>query len=275
MIRASAICLVASVWCAGFGQEKAASPAPLAFEVVSVKKLAEMPFRFSPERSGDRLHWTNNLMGLIMWSYQREAYEISFLPTAAPKEFPASFYEINAKMPADTTQDQLREMVRTMLAERFKFTAHHETRDLPGYALTVAKGGLKIEAVKPGDPPPHLPEWFGSRGSIKAFIEQMEGMILATMEGNGITALTARRVSMDQVAKELSRQLRAFVMDDTGVPGQFYFGIKYAQIDSNYDVDAASVFGALQTELGLKLEKRKGPVDVMVVNHVLRVPTEN
>lgn len=259
-----------------FGQSPVPqATAPLAFEVVSVKKLADMPRNFSPERVGGRLHWTNTLMGLIMWSFRREAYEISFPPTAAAREVPVSFYEINAKFPADATEGQLREMVRTMLVERFKFTSHLESRELTGYALTVAKGGLKMEAAKPGDPPPQMPEWFRPKAGVKGFTEGMEGQVLTTMEGRGITAFTGRRASMEQIAKALSQELRTFVADKTGLPGEYYFGIKYAQVGSDLEVEVAPVFEALQTELGLKLEKQKNPVDVLVVDHVERVPTEN
>jgi uncharacterized protein (TIGR03435 family) len=250
------------------------APAPLSFDVASVKVLENFPYDFRLQRVGDRIHWTNSIMGMIMWAYQREAYEISFPPAALPKESTVSWYGIDAKTPAETTEEQLHEMVRTLLADRFKFGAHHETRELQGYSLVLGKNGLKIAAAKPDDKPAAMPEWFKSKDS-PAFAAHLEGTIMGTMEGRGITALTARRVSMEQVAKELSRQLRTFVIDKTGVPGQFYFGIRYAQVDSDGEADAPTVFEALQSELGMRLEKQKGPVDVLVVDHVQRIPTQN
>lgn len=253
----------------------AQSARPVEFDVASVKLLKDMPFDFRLQRVGDRIHWNNTLMGLIMWAYQREAYEISFQPAALPKESTVSFYVIDAKTPETTTDEQLHEMVRILLAKRFKFTAHHETHELQGYGLTVAKNGLKIAAAKEGDKPIPMPEWFKSKDN-PTFTSAMEGTIMATMEGRGITALTARRVSMGQIARELSRELRAFVTDQTEIPGQFYFGIKYAQVNGDLNgEEAPSLVEVLQTELGLKLDKQRGPVDVLVVDHVERIPTDN
>lgn len=79
---------------------------------------------------------------------------------------------------------------------------------------------------------------------------------------------------MAQVAAALERQIGAFVTDETGLSGKYYLGFEFAKDEHPPDVDLPTIFPALQ-DLGLKLEKRKGPVEVLMVDHVEKIPTEN
>jgi uncharacterized protein (TIGR03435 family) len=170
-------------------------------------------------------------------------------------------------------------MFQSLVAGRFKFLAHRETRQLSGYALVPAKGGVKIKPTESDAPPAPLPEWFAHGGA--AMSKAIEGKILATAEGKGITAITARRIPVAQLVQTLEDQLRAPVFDQTGLTGQYYFAFKSVRVDAPPDaasdspVLAPTLFAALQESLGLRLEKETVPVDMLVVDHVEKAPTGN
>jgi bla regulator protein BlaR1 len=248
----------------------------LKFEVASVKPYAGpgFPNSFAMQRSGGRIRWTNTLMGLVMYAYRIEAFQETGMA-----HVPYSFWVIDAKTSPDATDDQIRLMVQSLLAERFKFRAHREKRQLAGYALMAAKGGVKIKAIAPDAAPEPLPEWFARGGD--ALSKNIEGKILATMEGKGITAITGRRITIAQLVQTLEDRLRAPVLDQTGLTGQYYFAFKSVSVDAppNADSDASilapTLFDALKESLGLRLEKQTVPVDMLVVDHVEKTPTDN
>jgi uncharacterized protein (TIGR03435 family) len=152
-------------------------------------------------------------------------------------------------------------MLQTLLAERFKLLVHLETKIVPGYALVLAKSGPKLTKAK--DPE-------------------------TTQIGGGGSAGRTRfaGASMKQLAAALSFSLGQPIEDKTGVEGAFDFDLEYAQdergvpsMGERADQKAAdplpSFFTALQEQLGLKLEARKIPVELVVVDHAEKVPTEN
>jgi uncharacterized protein (TIGR03435 family) len=159
-------------------------------------------------------------------------------------------------------------MFQTLLAERFKMAVHRETREVDGFALTVAKDGAKIEQGKADGEPPPLPEWFRRRSDSAV----LEGKAVATIEAPGIGAITGRGVSMLQFSEALQRVLRVAVLDQTGLSGKYYFGFQFAQADRR---DRCPRSVQRRKDLGLKLEKHKGPVEMLVVDHIERTPTEN
>jgi uncharacterized protein (TIGR03435 family) len=138
-----------------------------------------------------------------------------------------------------------------MLADRFKLSVHWETRELPVYALVVAKNGPRLTATKQPD-----------KGSDIGW-------------DNG--TLTAKQVSMQDLSETLtqvlSRELGRVVIDSTGIAGRYDLTLKWADDDSTPaatpdEADPGpSVFTAIQEQLGLKLESTKGPVKVLVIDH--------
>lgn len=170
-------------------------------------------------------------------------------------------------------------MMQAILEDRFKLKIHRETREIPVYALTVAKGGLKIQPLKEGDcivmdyadpkPAPLAPgqqscdfSMMGRKGSIRT--GDFRGMTMATF---------AQRLGI------LDRP----VIDKTGVAGMFNFHVEFAFDDSTPGIRPApsdepgggpSIFTAVQEQLGLKLEPAKGPGEFLVIDSVER-PTEN
>lgn len=166
-------------------------------------------------------------------------------------------FNIQAKFPADSSPQLVRQMTQTLLAERFKLALHRETRQMPVYALVVAKRGPKLHAAEDGQP--------------------------RTSSRPG--RLDATKITMQKLADLLARLIGREVVDETGLKGVFDFTLewspdetqKLAQPDAGPagGTSGPSLFTALQEQLGLKLEGRKGPVQVLVVDHIEKAPTEN
>jgi uncharacterized protein (TIGR03435 family) len=140
-------------------------------------------------------------------------------------------------------------MMQALLAERFKLTVHREARELPMYALTVAKGGAKVTTR----------EHTGSMGQNPF-----------GMPGRGV--LVGTEVTAEMLAKALANQLGRSVQDATGLKGVFDFKLEWSP---DQTAEGASLFTAIQEQLGLRLEARKGPVEVLVIDRVESGPTEN
>src|SRR5438874_4890438 len=160
-------------------------------------------------------------------------------------------------------------MLQSLLIDRFKMVVHRVTKDVDGYALAVAKNGSKLQEAKEGEVPA-LPEWMRRHSEDPA---KMEGLVVATGPARGAVAITGRRVTMLQFTEKLERLLGTAVLDQTGLAGKYYFALQYAKEDDP-DVPQPNLFSAIK-ELGLRLEKHKGPVEMLVVDHFEKIPTEN
>jgi uncharacterized protein (TIGR03435 family) len=203
------------------------------------------------------------------------AYDVMlFQCVGGPAWFESDQYDIEAK-PDSATQEQLQtlgmkqrvqvyqRMQQALFADRLKLKVHYETREMPIFALVVAKGGLKMHESKEGDTYAN-----GLKGSDgKAFGRG------AFMVGNG--KMTAQGMSMDALAGQLAATTSHIVSNKTGLTGVYDFTLKYSDdMATGADSAAPSIYTALQEQLGLKLEPTKGPVDVLVIDHVER-PSAN
>ena len=243
----------------------AQAAAPLKFEVASVKAVNQPWLQIRPDRSGGRITWSTDLHYLIEYAYRMQPFRVS-----GPVPGSESIYRVDVKTDPAATEDQVRLMFRSLLAERFHMESHRVTRESDGYALTIAKGGFKLKQAKPEDPPPPLPAWCRP-GSIADF----EGKIAAILPERGVVGIIGRRVSLFQLSESLQRVLQTMVWDETGIRGNYYFGLHYAREDHPDEVNLPSLEEVIQRDLGLKLEKRKGPVEMLVVDRIEKTPTEN
>ena len=137
-------------------------------------------------------------------------------------------------------------MLRVLLVERFKLVLHHENRELPMYALVLGKGRLRLVAD-----------------------ESNEKNSMVINDGRR----EAKSMNMASLAQMTSLLLRLPVLDMTGLPGYFDFPYEYSLEETARD-SAPSIFTIVE-ELGLKLESRKAPFDVIVIDDGSRIPTEN
>ena len=209
-------------------------------------------------------------------------------------------YEVAVKLPPGATREQIALMWQDLLAERFKLKVHRESKEVQGYALVVAKGGSKMqvaaEAQRATDaPPPSLAPAgpvTGPRLGSDGFPELRPGMSMAMM-GNKARWREAAATT-ERIASVLSAQMRQPVVDATGLEGKYAFTLSWvagslsagrgaaaagqpeggALIADASDPDGQLLTDAIQSQLGLRLEPKKVPVQMLVVDHVEK-PTEN
>ena len=240
--------------------------APLSFDVASVK-VSDLPYLVvTPKRSGGRITWTTDLTYILGYAYHLQPWRM-----LGPIPGSDHIYSVEATTSPDATDEQVRLMFQSLLIDRFQMKVHRETKDVEGYALTVARSGLKIQEARDGSEPAPLPEWFHGRPGDAA---AMEGHVAATLPSAGVVAITGRRVTMLQVCESLQRVLGGAVVDHTNLEAKYYFAFQFAQNDNAPDNSAPALSVALR-DLGLKLDKYKGPVEMLVVDHIEKTPTGN
>jgi uncharacterized protein (TIGR03435 family) len=174
-------------------------------------------------------------------------------------------YDIDAVAANPFKQDEYRVMLQTLLADRFGMVIHREMHDKPGYALAVARNGPKL-------PPP---------------VDDPNVMFSRTSSGDA--TLKAPNVTMKRFADALSSTLQAIVVDQTGIDGRFDASMQWTPDPSNLPrlksgepappppsdaIPGPSIFTVLQEKFGLKLESKKVPVEVIVIDRANR-PSEN
>jgi len=183
------------------------------------------------------------LNALIQLAYGVKDFQVSGRPKWADSESDES-YDVVAQPAAGVTlnRDQVKVAIQALLADRFKLKFHRETKDLPIYSLVVGKNGPKltknIDAPGPG----------------------------ATI-GSG--QLKGSKISMSILADLLAQLLDRTVRDDTGISGDFDVKLNWGP-GQRADMDGPSIFTALQEQLGLKLNAKKGPVEILIIDSAER-----
>jgi uncharacterized protein (TIGR03435 family) len=210
------------------------------------------------------------LLALLMEAYGMKSYQIS-----SPSGIDIARFDIVARVPRDTTQEQLHAMIRNLLDERFKLSLHHQPKEVAVYALTVGKNGPKVKEAKLGQTP-HA----SKNGMVP---KNMAGLPQVTMVAlqNGQRRSIFTAAPMSKLADMLAHWLGRPVLDETGLATKYDFTLDYTPEGGEPDPRATdgdsgpSAFAAVQEQLGLKLESRKSVVDFLVVDHFERIPTEN
>jgi uncharacterized protein (TIGR03435 family) len=186
-------------------------------------------------------------------------------------------YDINAKAEGSASREMMNgPMMQALLEERFNLRLHRETREIPVYALTVAKGGFRLRALPEGNctpldltKPPALPD-----PSKKPPCRNDFSIVRKAGENGPISTLTATGLSLDLLATFLPAMvLDRPVINKTGMFGTFNFKLDFAPDETTNPIDPL-IFTAIQDQLGLKLEPAKGPGEFLVIDHVEK-PSEN
>ena len=246
--------------CAAFAQAPAERPAFDAFEVATIKPSAPDAIgRYIRMQSAHELIAHNHtLKTLIAAAYNQSPQAISGGPAWVDSEH----FEILAKTPGEARPrlEEQMAMLRALLAERFHLTFHREPKELPYYALTVARGGPKLNdtAITPDTYPEGPPA------------------LVIVLSPPAQAALPARYATMTDLASVLQRAaLPRPVLDKTGLTGRYDFTLEWLPDETQFNGAARwearedskpDLFSALQRQLGLKLEAAKGPVDVFVID---------
>lgn len=252
---------------------QAPAPGSPAFEVASVKpnNSGEFGGGFGGRPGGQLV-----VRNYTLWDIIRNAYDLQgFQIVGGPDWIRRDRFDILAKAAGDVPTPQMVRMVRTLLADRFKLVVHTETREIPIYAMVVARSdgrlgpqlhpsttdcaGFRARGARP--PAPQAP---GDR--------PLCGM--RTLPGR----MMAGGYALVDVARNLSSVAGRSVIDRSGLTGTFDFDLTWTpdQLPPGpappnappIDPDGPSLFTAIQEQLGLKLESTRGPVEVLVVDSV-------
>jgi uncharacterized protein (TIGR03435 family) len=234
------------------------------FEVASIRLSGPKSERGSQSGPGSYSFHKANLDDLIAIAFHVEYRQMS---SKVPLD--KDSFDFDAKMAPGTTRDQMRLMLQAFLAERFHLKHHIETRDFTGYELVVAKGGPKLPAA--GSAPEHLegyPDLPLTRPGITSVHTNSNGNLLIRMRGRLRT--TAELADWIQPPED------GPVADKTGLPGKYDFALEYGiERAGAPPSDVPDLFTALQQQLGLQLLRKKIPLEVVVVDSIDKLPTEN
>jgi uncharacterized protein (TIGR03435 family) len=241
------------------------------FEVASVRPSPSTSGRMTMKSDPDRISYTNiTLKRVLMSAYELKSYQIS-----GPDWLETLRFDITAKVPEGSTKEQIQSMMQNLLATRFKMSVHRDSKELPVYALVVAKNGPKIKAVSaesPGEEELATMKANEGKDGFPVLSVQPPAMVIETRSGRG--RITAKEVPLTRLADVLSGEVGRPVFDVTGLTGNYSFVVYFAP-EGSADASEPSIFVALQEQIGLRLEARKGPVEMLVIDHAEKMPTEN
>jgi uncharacterized protein (TIGR03435 family) len=231
----------------------------LTFEAASIKPGAStdrraFTFRGGPGTAAPGYIYATSasLSGLIQRAYGVKSYEFVYPPWMDDARF-----DLTVKLPDGASKDDAAAMLRNLLLERFRLKARRESRTVPIYSLRTANGGLRIAARK-NDPegfPDVTPEML-ARGVVRMFVGDKARLIVDEQP-------------LDRVADVLSLSAGRPVLDRTGVSDPISFTLRWTTADD------LSLFGALEEQLGLKLEPGRETIQVLVVDSADRTPAAN
>jgi uncharacterized protein (TIGR03435 family) len=233
---------------------------PPAFEVASVK--INEPFLGRDNRwrgsiqtapgslTMRRVTW----LTMLTWAWQIHVPQIA----GGPSWLEIETYDVVAKAGREATLDEMRIMLRALLAERFKLATHRERRELSALVLVEGKGGHKMNV---SDSDHALPS------------------VQDPVKGNVVKA-----ISMPELVELIAHELRLPVVDDTGLKGRYDFPLNIREAWERYisnpspgeRLEPVGVYQLLlQQGAGLKLDSRKTPIEVLVIDHIEKNPIEN
>jgi uncharacterized protein (TIGR03435 family) len=238
-------------------------------------------------------HWAT-FQGLVIEAFGVNPLQI---PYSAPRDHLT--YDIAAKVPAGATREEFRLMLQSLLAERFKLAYHFEKKETDVYELTVAKGGSKLKESQ--SPPPAVDNADPSKVSRNqerdgyGFLPPSPTLHGTVMTSNsGVAHFVRRDATTTQMAHALSLKfaLGLPVTDRTGLTGKYDFTLNFSLDSIGRPEDATPararkkagtpevmpyappLLEILQSQLGLKLEKRRGSMDIFVIDHIEKTPVE-
>ena len=276
----------------------------MAFEVASVKPgTGNTSSPSFPINASESYKQTGGYLRaeFTVFEYIKFAYKLAPPMTTehemlanAPGWVTEDFYAIEARAPIpNPTKDQMRWMMQSLLAERFKLAVHFETREVPVFALTAIKPGklgpklIPHENGRPcgdfADPyfTPAPPERV-FRGEVAAGPDNFPAFcdhIGLIPKSGGVLLLGYRNATMEMIASSLSGAVGQGrpVIDRTGLSGRFDFTLEWRRESAGAttsDDPAPNSVQALRDQLGLKVESTKGPVQILIIDRIER-PSAN
>jgi uncharacterized protein (TIGR03435 family) len=289
MKRICRFVLSGALCAAAFGQSPAARAE---FEVASIKPSPpQMPNMASIGLHVDGAQLRCNYLPLR--EYIRMAYRLKDNQISGPDWIDTTRFDIAAKIPEGIARDKVLDMLQHLLEDRFSLKTHHETKDLPVYALVQAKGGFKLQAL-PAEPEdgPRAVDVSASGGPGGVTVSFGDGASFSL----GNNKFTIKKLSIEQFASALSRFTDREVVDQTNARGKYDFSVDMTPEDYRAVLirsaikagvvlppeamrlvegqSGESLFLSLQ-QVGLKMESRKAPVEVTVVDQIAKTAKED
>jgi uncharacterized protein (TIGR03435 family) len=239
------------------------------------------------------------LANLVSIAYNLKRYQFA---SSFPGWMEEAHFDVIAKIPAGATREEVRLMEQNLLAERFKLAVHFDKKEMQVFELTIGKNGPKLKESpptpdQPADGGPSMPSGPGKLEHDKdgfVVMPRRSGGLSMSMR-NGRIRIQANDQTMEQFASLLTNQLGKPVTDLTGLTGKYDItltcssegmGMMSVRTGSPGAADATAppapdaepaptLMEAVQQQLGLKLEQKKGTVDILVVDHADKTPVEN
>ena len=261
------------------------------FEVASIKPSDpsdNTKVNIGVKIDGAQVHYTY----FSLQEYLRLAYKVKYFQISGPEWLSSERFDIDAKLPAAANRDQVSEMLQSLLADRFQIKLHRDSKEFPVYGLLVAKGGIKAQEVPSGPDDGKSIEVAVSGSARGTFVNYGNGSYFNFSDNK----VEIKKLTMAYLADMLARFVDLPVVDMTNLPGKYDFTLNVTEEDYTVMMIRAamsagvvlppqalrllegatdqSLFTALRAE-GLILEKRKAPLDVIVIDRALKVPTEN
>ena len=268
---------------AAFPQSFAAPPK---FEVASIKRCVagsadrSHGIRVTPAR----LSVTCSPVKFLIQAAYATSADASVPISGGPAWIDSELYDIEAKADGNPSRETMSgPMLQALLEDRFKLRIRRETKEVPVYALTVAKGGPKLQAFHEGSCVSNdLEKPAASSPGQKRPI--LCGSYSIGLKGSNLT-LDVHKRSVTEFSRQL--HLDRPVLDKTGIAGLFDFHLEFAsdgttagffppgyQAEPSDSPDGPSIFTAIEAQLGLKLEPAKGPGEILIIENIEK-PTDN
>jgi uncharacterized protein (TIGR03435 family) len=272
------------------------NPVKLEFEVASVKPAAQNPdprVMAGLHIDGSQVHMSR----MSMKDLVRIGSRLKFYQITGPEWIAGERYDIDAKLPDGATRDQVPDMLEALLVDRFQLKSHREQKELPVYGLVVLPSGSKMKEV------PEDPATDGADPKKSAFQVAAqggpEGVRINYGPGSsfqfGDNKIEGTKLTMTYFVDVLGRFVDRPVVDMTQLTGKYDFKVDLSEDDYRamlirsavaagvqlppqalrlMETSDGSLFSALKP-LGLKLESKKAPIEMLVVDSALKTPTEN
>ena len=304
-----------SFWGFLFINVAAVGQTPPAFEVASIRPAGPLEAMAASGKMHIGMHIDGarvdigslSLSDLITIAYKVKRYQVT-----GPSWMGVQRFDIMAKMPEGATKEQVPEMLQALLAERFKLTIHRDNKEQSVYALVVGKNGAKLKesppdpAPAPGDDPtaanadtqPKIKMDAAKGGAV--ITGGATGTTKVAMGANGTLHFEMEKMPLSALAEFLSRFMEKPVIDMTELKGNYQVAMDLSMDDlrtiarsagvmipgggpggepgkapdAAADPSGSSIFSTIQ-QFGLRLDSRKAPVEMIVIDHLEKAPTEN
>lgn len=267
-------------------------PGRLEFEAASLRPAAPVDGEFAAGPFGGpgssdptRIRGINlTLKALLM-----KAYSLRYEQISGPAWIESARYDLTASVRLGATSEQINQMLRNLLTERFNLAFHHETKDLPLFELVRTKKRTKLmEASAGGDPArTNKPAPSDNKGFPEIPAERTTG--LWDMHNAGRVRVVGRNQPISELIRALGNQAGRPVVDKTALTGRYDFVLEYAEVPGAVgtigipssialappDADAPPLTTAIEEQLGLKLKPAKGALDVIIIDQAQRMPSQD